>query len=79
MYDYLTNILTNYQGFERIKAFFISLFLILEKALFSMLFVFGYLFMFLVTLLIIVYFSVLELADYLHIKFEKYINKNIIN
>ena len=79
MYDYLTNILTNYQGFERIKAFFISLFLILEKALFSMLFVFGYLFMFLIALLMIVYFSVLELADYLHIKFERYINKNIIN
>ena len=79
MYDYLTNILTNYQGFERIKAFFISLFLILEKALFSILFVFGYLFMFLIALLMIVYFSVLEVADYLQTKFERYINKNIID
>ena len=76
MYDYLTNILTNYQGFERIKVFFISLFLILEKALFSILFVFGYLFMFLIALLMIVYFSILELSNYLQIKFEKYINKH---
>lgn len=76
MYDYLTNILTNYQGFERIKAFFISLFLILEKALFSMLFVFGYLFMLLIALLMIIYFSILELVNYLQAKFEKYISKH---
>lgn len=76
MYDYLTNILTNYQGFERIKAFFISLFLILEKALFSILFVFGYLFTFFIALLMIIYFSILELVNYLQAKFEKYINKH---